>query len=353
MKERPLYASIALGLIVAILFWVSLKFLWVTRAVALMLFLGVIFGVTLSGGVTKLNHRFGMKRSIAAVLLLFGVIGAIVGVGWLLAPQVGKQMSHVTKALPDAIDRLEDSLRKRTIGGVAITPPDLSSPRVLRKLFAGNSQTLGKMLFPFLTNSIAAIGGLVVVIFLALYIAIDPKLYRNGFVRLFPPRRRERVGEVLDELTGVVRQWLVARLLAMVAIGIITAVALWIAGIPAFAALGAIAGLLEFIPLFGPIAAAIPAIAMALLISPTKALWVVVIFLIIQQIEGNVVTPLLLQNRVDVPPLITIVAVTALGMVFGIIGMLIAEPLAAIAIAVAREVWVVPMEETADGATPA
>lgn len=210
----------------------------------------------------------------------------------------------------------------------------------LRDTIGQNLDKVGKVLFPFVSATVAIIGGIIFVIFLAMFIAADPGLYRRGLVHLIPPARRARGEEVLAELGDVLRQWLVARLIAMVAVGAITGIGLALLRVPAAAALGAIAALLEFIPFIGPIVAAIPAMGMALVVSPAKAASVALLFLVIQQLEGNVITPLLLKNRLDVPPAVTIISVSAMGMLFGVLGMLIAEPLSAAAIVLTRRLYV-------------
>jgi predicted PurR-regulated permease PerM len=145
---------------------------------------------------------------------------------------------------------------------------------------------------------------------------------------------------VVDTLATTLRQWLVARLIAMVVIGAITGIALALLKVKGAAALGVLAGLLEFVPFFGPIISAVPAIGVALLDSPQKALYVVILYIILQQLEGNVITPLLLERRLDIPPVLTVVAVAALGMVFGVVGMLIAEPLLAAVLVATKMLYV-------------
>jgi predicted PurR-regulated permease PerM len=125
-----------------------------------------------------------------------------------------------------------------------------------------------------------------------------------------------------------------------VVIGVLTGTALALLKVKGAAALGVFAGLMEFIPFFGPIVSAVPAIGIALLDSPQKALYVLILYLVMQQIEGNVLTPLLLEKRLDIPPVLTVVAVAALGVVFGVAGMLIAEPLLAAVMVATKMLYV-------------
>jgi predicted PurR-regulated permease PerM len=132
---------------------------------------------------------------------------------------------------------------------------------------------------------------------------------------------------VLDAMGVSLRRWLVAQLIGMLVIGAISTVALLLLDVRAAVALGIIAGILEFVPYFGPIISAVPAMAMAFLDGPEKALWVAVAYLAIQQIEGNIMMPLLMKEGLDLPPVLTILSQAALSLVFGFVGLLFAVPL--------------------------
>lgn len=195
-------------------------------------------------------------------------------------------------------------------------------------------------LFPFVSKTLAALGGVVLVIFLAIYFASAPNTYLKGFLHLVPKRKRAETEKVAGELAENLNQWLIARLIAMVLIGIITTGALMLIGVKGAIALGLFAGIMEFIPFFGPIISAIPAIGIAFAESPTKAIWTIVAFLIIQQIEGNIVTPVLLKRRLSLPPALTVAAVAIFGAGFGVMGLLIAEPMLAIILLLTQRLWV-------------
>jgi predicted PurR-regulated permease PerM len=318
---------------------VVLRFLWLTKSIVLMAILAMLFGVTLSHGVDLLE-RLHIRRAFGTLILMLLVLGTIVGVALAIAPSLSEQMDELKTKMPSAAEQLEKKIRRTPIANAALDA-------VPRQPSAAGSQmqSFGKMLFPFVSNSIEAVAGLVIVLFLAAYFAIEPGLYRRGMVALVPPKRRVRATELFDDLSALLRQWFLARLMAMVAIGVITGVALALMKIPAAGALGLIAGLLEFVPFVGPIASAVPAVAMALIVSPTKAIYVIILFTVVQQLEGNLITPMLMKKRLDVPPAVTILAVAALGVVFGVLGMLVAEPLSAVVILAVRELYVDRMEE--------
>ena len=362
--------------------YVGLRFLWVVKSILLVVILAILFGVTLARGVDYLE-RWKIRRGLGTFAILLAIFGALAGIAFAIAPTLEKQTKELQQKLPDALKRVEQQLKRKPLANAALQataasvkapaatatgqpgnapaqkpsepeagkPGDAETPKRDAKpsAFQSHLTNFTQMIFPFLSNSLAAIAGAIVVVFLAAYFAADPKLYRRGALALVPPAKREQAGELFEELGVLLRQWMLARLAAMVLIGVITGIGLALLKIPAAAALGVIAGLLEFIPFVGPIASAVPAVGMALVVSPSKALYVVLLFVVLQQLEGNLITPLLMKNRLDVPPAVTIIAVASLGVVFGIIGMLVAEPLSAVVMTLVRRLYVDRM----NGAGPA
>jgi predicted PurR-regulated permease PerM len=312
--------------------FIALRFLWIAHAIFFVAFLGMLLGLALTQATDWLEGR-GVRRGIGAPATLIGGLLVLVLIGMAVAPSITSQSGEIARDLPRAMQWVDQRLH--------VAP-----------LIAKELRNLTRLLFPVISSVIGAVGGLVVVLFLALYIAIEPQVYRNGILHLIPHRGRARAMEVLDTLRDRLRQWLVARLLAMLAIGVITAIGLTVLRVKAAGALALLAGLLEIIPFFGPLASAIPAIAIALTDSPQKAIAVIVLCTLVQQLEGHVVTPLLLRKRLDIPPVLTIVAVSSMGLVFGVIGMLIAEPLLAAVLVVTKMLYVqdVVHDEVAVGA---
>jgi predicted PurR-regulated permease PerM len=371
MEIRPAtafrVAAIVFGLLIA------LRFLWIAHAIFIVTFLGVLLGLAVSRAVDWLE-KIHIKRGIAAPLVMLLGIGALVGIGALMAPSLMDQTRQLTSELPKLVDQADRWLQQTPAKALVQQPPQQQQsqqqqppqqqqqqqqkqqpekpqkPQDEKKeqqQSGGLKAQLGKelrgslqFLFPIVSSIFGAVAGLVLVIFIAMYVAADPGVYRQGILHLVPHHRRERAEEYVDTLSRTLRQWLVARLMAMVLIGLITGGALAVLKIKGAAALGLLAGLLEFVPFFGPIASAVPAIGIALLDSPQKALYVVILYLIVQQLEGNVITPLLLEKRLDIPPILTVVAVAALGVVFGVIGMLIAEPLLAAILVTTKMLYV-------------
>lgn len=362
---------------------VSLRFLWIAHAIFIVTFLGVLLGLAMARAVDMLE-RVHIRRGIGAPLVLLTMIGIAVGIGAMIGPSLRDQTKELTSELPKAMRHVEEWINQTPAKALVQQhlpkeqaqqpaqprPPQQQQPGQTpqsepqqqqqqqgqqgqprqggpQEQQGGLTAQIGrelrnatKFLFPIISSTLGAIGGLIIVLFLAMYIAATPGTYRAGLRHLVPHRHRDRADELLDALRDTLRQWLIARAMAMVIIGIVTGGALALLDVKGAAALGVLAGLMEFVPFFGPVISAIPAIGIALVDSPQKALWVVGLYLFIQQLEGNIVTPLLLESRLDIPPVLTVVAVSALGVVFGVLGMLIAEPLLAAVLVTTKLLYV-------------
>jgi predicted PurR-regulated permease PerM len=188
---------------------------------------------------------------------------------------------------------------------------------------------VAKYLFPFLSSTFAVFAGIILIVFLAIYIAAEPDVYHGGLMHLFPHHARKRAGEVLSAMATVLRKWLVTQLIAMLVIGTITTIILLLLDVKAAFALGAIAGLLEFVPTIGPLLSAIPAVAMGFLDSPDKALAVAIAYGAIQFLENHLLIPLLMKGGVNIPPALTVVSQALMALLFGFLGLMVAVPLLA------------------------
>jgi predicted PurR-regulated permease PerM len=194
--------------------------------------------------------------------------------------------------------------------------------------------------FPFLTSTFAVFGGLLLVVFLTIYVAAEPDTYHDGLMHLFPHRARARAGEVLTAMATALRKWLLTQLIAMLVIGLVTMGLLFALRIPAALPLGILAGLLEFIPTVGPTLSAIPAIAMGFVDSPEKALYVALGYVGIQFLENHILIPLLMKEGVDLPPALTILAQALMALLFGFLGLLVAVPLLAATVVAVKMLYV-------------
>jgi len=314
---------------------IALRFLWSVRSVVCVAFLGILFGLALGSGADR-AERWRVPRGASVPIIVLLVLGALVGVGALTAPRITGQLNEVREQVPEAITQAERWIAKRQAGAMQLLRPDSTSPAVqdqsehptaLRDGVAQQAAKVGQRFFAFFSSTLAVLASLILILAISIYVAINPGLYHAGLMHLFPHRDRRRAGEVLSAIATTLRRWLVSQLIAMVVIGVVTTLALLLIGVRAAVALGVIAGLLEFVPYVGPILSAVPAMAMALLDGPEKALWVAAAYILIQQAENHVLIPLLMKEGVDIPPVVTILAQAAFALVLGFPGLLVAVPL--------------------------
>jgi predicted PurR-regulated permease PerM len=178
------------------------------------------------------------------------------------------------------------------------------------------------------------------VIFGGIYLAAQPDLYRTGLLKLVPKRGRSLAADALDASGRALHLWLLGRLVSMAAVGTLTWVGLTLIGVPSALTLALLAALLEFVPFIGPIVAAVPAVLLGFAAGPDKAIWVGLLFLIIQQIEGNLLEPMVQQRAVDLPPALLLFAVVAGGLVFGVVGIFFAAPLTVVLYVLVKRLYV-------------
>jgi predicted PurR-regulated permease PerM len=194
--------------------------------------------------------------------------------------------------------------------------------------------------FSWGTTVFGALAALVVVIVAGIYIAISPDTYRNGLVKLFPRRAQAQINATLDDAGEALRRWLAGQLLAMIMVGLMVTAGLALVGVPSALALGLIAGVTEFVPIIGPVIGAIPALLLASTQDWNTVLWTLVVFVVVQQVESNVIMPLVAGRAVAVPPAVGLFAVVAIGVLFGPLGMLLGYPLAIVIDSAVRRLYV-------------
>ena len=198
---------------------------------------------------------------------------------------------------------------------------------------------VGSTVTSAVSGTFSAIANTVFVLVVALYLAVDPRLYVEGAVRLFPPARRDRTREILQAIGATLRWWLIGKGLSMVLVGTAAFIGLLALDVPLAAALALIAGLLDFIPNVGPILAVVPAALFALLQGPTQVAYVIALYAAIQTVEGYVLSPLIEQRTVSVPPALSLTAMLVAALMLGWLGLLLAAPATAALLVLVRMVY--------------
>jgi predicted PurR-regulated permease PerM len=180
----------------------------------------------------------------------------------------------------------------------------------------------------------------IVILFVGIFGAAEPALYRSGLLHLIPARHRPRAAEAVDAVVFNLRWWLVGQVFLMVVIGVTTTVCLWIMGIPLALTLGLIAGVLEIIPYLGPWLSAVPALLMALLVSPWHVLAVAGLYVGLHVLEGYILLPLIQRRSVLLSPAVTLVSQVLLGELLGLLGLFVAAPLTVVCVVLLKMLYV-------------
>ena len=301
-----------------------LGLIWFAHKIILLLFCGLLLAIlltTLTGFLRKHIHMPQKLALLIVVVLLLCVLGLI---GWFIAPGFIEQFTELGKRLPEiAQEQLKILQSKPWFQQISANLPG-----------AGALGSSGTKIFSQVSTAFASIfdaaASFVFIIFVSLFLSANPEFYKRGVLRLAFPAYRPRAETLLDKSICLLRYWILGQLIDMIAVGICVGVGTMLLGVPLPGAIGVLAGFFEFIPFLGPLLSAVPGCLLALSISPAKALATAGLFLGIQLAENHLLVPLVQQRTVDLPPVITLVAILLFGSAFGVLGMLVATPTAAV-----------------------
>lgn len=303
---------------------------WLIADILLLAFAAVIVAVALRGFATGIARIIKVRMGVAVTFAI--TIIALLAAGFTYL--AGNELVVQSRALFEEFPTILNSL------GTRIGVPDLGD-RVVPRIEEWFAQPgLVENILGFTTGLIGIAANLVVALTVGIYLAFRPELYAVGILRLIPKGPRPRVAVAFDKAGIALHHWLRGQLLAMLIVGALTTAGLMALGVPSALTLGTIAGILEFIPYVGPVLSAVPAILVALSEGGSMVIWVALVFLFVQQLEGNVITPLIQQRVTELPPVIVILSLAALGATFGPLGILLAIPLTVVAMVLVNQLYI-------------
>ncbi len=302
--------------------------IWYLFGVVLMAFGAIILAMLLRLGAQPLERWLRLPEWMALILsgLIFLIV--IAGIGYLFGTQISGQFQDVTQRATSASAAIQQSLHGSAVG------------RFVLQHASGGSFSLTTALAGFVRLSTTFIEAVIIMFICGAYLAAQPRLYRTGVIWLFPPRHHARAAEIFDGIAEALRLWLIGQLIEMFLIGLLSALVVWLIGVPSPLALGLIAGIGEFIPYLGPLLAGIPAVLVALTKSPETALWTLIAYLVIHQIEGNMVAPLIQRRMVTIPPAVMLLGIVAITYLFGLVAIVFAAPIAVVVFTAVNLVYV-------------
>jgi len=307
----------------------GLYFAWQVVDVVLMVFAAILLSLALHALAEPFSRHTGFPERYAifpVALLAFGGIGLVL---YLFGSTLREQVSDIVTTLPSAWTGFEERFHLQGLGNDLLRRAEAAAP---------SSDVVIAAVQGLTSNLFQVLLGIFLVVVGGLYFAVEPKLYRDLYLSCWPSEQRPHAAQRLDVISEDLRSFLKAQLIAMVGVGVLTYIGLSILGLPSALALALFTGLAEFIPMVGPVVSAVPALLIAFTIGLDSALWTLALFVVVQQTEGNLITPLLQQRMVSLPPAVTLFAVVAFGSLFGPLGVLLATPLTVLAFASMREI---------------
>lgn len=288
---------------------------WSATKILLLGFAAILLALLLNT-VGNFFHRVLRIPYVAALLLGIGIIfGTVFLSFWLYGFKINIQIARLQQQLPEALAEL------RAILSQYLPLHDFDYETTLAKI-----KTIGH-LTRFFSFTVESLIGLLLFILVGFYIAINPAAYEHLFLHILPPEKREFTQRAVHSILSELKRWVISKCIGMIAVGFLTFVGLWMLDIPLSVLLGLIAGLLAFIPIAGPILASVPAILIALIISPLAALYVIFLFLLVHFIEGYFLTPFIEKKAVSLPPGMVLLAQSLLTVLIGWFGLILATPL--------------------------
>ncbi|MGJ0483130.1 MAG: AI-2E family transporter [Methylomicrobium sp.] len=312
---------------------VLLLMVWQIAQILLLIFASLLSALFLRTLAEWISRNADLSVTVSLNLVVLALLGGSVSILLLYGPDIAEGFYQLSRKLPSALDRMRTTLGQYAWGPLFLDTLSqagsaLTDPRQLGKIAGIFSTAFG------------VIASFLIVIVLGLYFAAEPKIYLSSTASLFPRERREYVYDAFDKIGQVLRWWLLGRIAAMLVVGILTFIGLAILGMPFAFILSLLAAILTFVPIIGPLIAAVPAVMVGLSEGGSTALYVVILYAVIQGLENYWITPYIHQKVVSLAPAWLLMAQLIMGASFGILGLLLAPPLAVVAMVMVQMFYV-------------
>lgn len=312
-------AAVAVGLLAA----------WYTAKVLLLVFGAILLAVAIRAGGDALARLMPISARWGSVITVVFVATGLAALTLVIGDELATQFADLRGQLPAALARAREVLRETAVGRNALEALQSAASEGLSMQHA---VTAASATFGVLSD-------FAIVLLLALYLSFSPRGYLDGTVQLAPVRHQSDVRAALRESGHALRQWLLGQLVSMTTVGVLTGVGLWLVGVPNAAVLGLVAGLLEFVPILGPLVAAVPGVLLALAAGPQTAVYAALVYFGVQQLEGALIMPLAQRWAVHLPPALALVTIVLFGVLFGIPGVLFATPLTVVIMVLVKRLY--------------
>lgn len=349
MADRNTH-SINIGLrnvVATILIALGLVFIWEIRGTLMLTFAAVVLVVLFTMPVRLLMRRFEMNRLVAIIVSVFGFFVILVLIGLSILPIIVNQFDELaSNVIPRGVEVARESITREAL---------LEQFAFLEPVMSGENDDLINQFISQVTDAIGRLGGTVlpvvggvantilsvlIIFFLSMYLLAEPELYASGIIKLTPIWYRERMQTILRRIDTSLRAWLSVTGVSMIVVAVLTGLGLALLGIREWVALGVLAGVLSFIPNFGPVVALVPSVAVALVQAPQNVVWTAVIIYGVSFFQSQVVSPVLASERMNMPAIMILLGQIIFGFFFGFLGLMLAVPLSACVAVLIDEMYV-------------
>ena len=327
---------------------ITVLLIWLFYTVAevlLLLFIAIIVSLYLGSVTDFLVNRLPVSRPFAFTIAIFGTLGAIYTLGALLVPPVVEQTQQLFSVLPNYINAWQEALQRlaarfpRLLGGAADPQAEVVNAIVAQ------IEGMASKAVPTVINVGHQIINVVSILVMGIYMALYPGLYREWLIALFPPVHRDTVRDVMIDIGTTLKAWIVAQLLAMTVLAALTALGLYILRVPYWLTFGIFVGAVVIVPFFGTLVGTLlPALfvlggdGFAGIGPGGHFMLVIALGVVVHIIEGNFVLPLITAKRVEIPPVLSMMSVLIVAKLFGVFGVVVAVPMAAVVMVLIRRV---------------
>lgn len=301
--------------------------------VLLMIFAGALIAIFFHGLAGVICRYIKIKYNWCVLFSVTITIAMITLMFWFLGAKISEQAGEISKDMPTVINEIKEKLGNSGIGR-----------RILDYVSGTNSQKLMNSFNQVFRTSFGVFGDAYIIVFIGLFFTVNPGMYKNGFLKMVPVAKKEKAVHIINRLSFTLRGWLKGMLIAMVLIAILSFTVLRIIGLPMSLALAVFAGIMNFIPNFGPLIAMIPAVLIGFTINTNTALIIAGSYVLIQAVESNIITPMIQNAIIKIPPALIIISQVLFGTLTGSLGIILATPLLAVVIVMVDELYVKKIE---------
>ena len=299
----------------------------------LVIFGAMVFAALLDGGARLLGRVLKIGRNWRLTIVLVLAIAFFIWLGWFAGSQISQQAGQLPALVSRQLARFIAWLQTK---GFAIDQGDVTR-------LAGTALSGVGTVTRAIGGIIGAVATIVLILTIGLYVAFEPRLYERGISWMLPPERREEFHLTADRMAFTLRRLLAGRLVGMAFEGVFIFLALFIYGVPLAALLGIVTALLAFIPNIGAIVSGILMVLVGFSGGTEMGVYTIIVYFVVQNIDGNIVVPLIARRTVDLAPALVLACQLIMGILFGVLGLFLADPLLAMA-----KVWLQRRAEIAE-----